>query len=169
MSNTPSQPQVTLFTDGACRGNPGPGGYGVVLVAGDRRKELSGGFAATTNNRMEMMAAIVGLESLLGPTEVRLVSDSKYVVDAFEKGWLRKWQRNGWQTASRKPVLNRDLWERLLALCETHAVRFEWVRGHSGHPENERCDELAVAASRESQLPPDPGFSTGGAAQSDLF
>ena len=158
MSAPPDAPAIDLFTDGACLGNPGPGGYGIVLVGGEHRRELSGGFQLTTNNRMELLAAIVGLESLKAPSRVRLVSDSTYLVDAFRKGWLAKWQRNGWRTASRKPVLNRDLWERILPLSQTHEVRFEWVRGNTGHPENECCDSLAVAADRGEGLPPDPGF-----------
>jgi ribonuclease HI len=137
---------VTIYTDGACKNNPGPGGYGVVLQYGERRKELSAGFRLTTNNRMEILAAIAGLEALKEPCEVRLLSDSQYLVNAIEKGWARRWQASGWMRNNREKAVNPDLWERLLALCKTHHVRFEWVRGHAGHTENERCDELATAA-----------------------
>ena len=133
---------VDLFTDGAAKGNPGPGGYGAILRSGANEKELSGGFFHTTNNRMELMAVIVGLEALNASCTVRVVSDSKYVVDAFNKHWIEGWKRRGWAK-----VKNPDLWKRLLKAMEGHKVHFEWVRGHSSHPENERCDVLAVAAS----------------------
>ncbi|MEY4969520.1 MAG: ribonuclease [Bacteroidota bacterium] len=134
--------QVDLFTDGAAKGNPGPGGYGSILRSGAHEKELSGGFYRTTNNRMELMAVIVGLEALKSGCEVRVVSDSKYVVDAFNLRWIDGWKRRGWAK-----VKNPDLWKRLLKAMEPHKVRYEWVRGHNDHPENERCDRLAVAAS----------------------
>jgi ribonuclease HI len=134
--------QVDLFTDGAAKGNPGPGGYGAILRSGSHEKELSGGFYHTTNNRMELMAVIVGLEALKSSCEVRVVSDSKYVVDAFNLRWIDGWKRRGWAK-----VKNPDLWKRLLKAMEPHKVRYEWVRGHNDHPENERCDRLAVAAS----------------------
>ena len=134
--------QVDLFTDGAAKGNPGPGGYGTILRSGAHEKELSGGFYHTTNNRMELMAVIVGLEALKSGCEVRVVSDSKYVVDAFNLRWIDGWKRRGWAK-----VKNPDLWKRLLNAMEPHKVRYEWVRGHNDHPENERCDRLAVAAS----------------------
>lgn len=134
--------QVDLFTDGAAKGNPGPGGYGSILRSGAHEKELSGGFYHTTNNRMELMAVIVGLEALKSRCEVRVVSDSKYVVDAFNLRWIDGWKRRGWAK-----VKNPDLWKRLLKAMEPHKVRYEWVRGHNDHPENERCDRLAVAAS----------------------
>jgi ribonuclease HI len=134
--------QVDLFTDGAAKGNPGPGGYGSILRSGAHEKELSGGFYHTTNNRMELMAVIVGLEALKSSCEVRVVSDSKYVVDAFNLRWIDGWKRRGWAK-----VKNPDLWKRLLKAMEPHKVRYEWVRGHNDHPENERCDRLAVAAS----------------------
>jgi len=134
--------QVDLFTDGAAKGNPGPGGYGTILRSGAHEKELSGGFYHTTNNRMELMAVIVGLEALKSGCEVRVVSDSKYVVDAFNLRWIDGWKRRGWAK-----VKNPDLWKRLLKAMEPHKVRYEWVRGHNDHPENERCDRLAVAAS----------------------
>ena len=138
--------QVTVYTDGACKNNPGPGGYGVVLKYGEHRKELSAGYRLTTNNRMEILSAIAGLEALKEPCEVRLFSDSQYLVNAIEKDWARRWQANGWMRCNKKKAVNSDLWERLLALCKTHNVKFEWVRGHAGHPENERCDELATSA-----------------------
>ena len=138
--------KVTIYTDGACSGNPGPGGYGTVLIHGEHRKELSGGEAQTTNNRMEIMAAIVGLEALKQPCEVALYSDSRYVVDAIEKGWVTRWKQNNWMRNKKEAALNVDLWERMLPLLDTHNVTFHWVKGHAGHPENERCDELARAA-----------------------
>lgn len=134
--------QVDLFTDGAAKGNPGPGGYGTILRSGAHEKELSGGFYHTTNNRMELMAVIVGLEALKSSCQVRVVSDSKYVVDAFNARWIESWKRRGWAK-----VKNPDLWKRLLKAMEPHQVRFEWIKGHNDHPENERCDRLAVAAS----------------------
>lgn len=136
---------VELFTDGACSGNPGPGGWGAVLRYNGREKELSGGEKETTNNRMELTAAIMGLAALKEPCEVRLVTDSKYVADGITKGWAESWRKNNWRKADKKPALNPDLWERLLDLVNTHKVTIEWVKGHAGHPENERCDQLAVA------------------------
>lgn len=135
---------VDIFTDGACSGNPGPGGWGAVLRFAGKEKELSGGEKNTTNNRMELTAAIKALEALKEPCEVRLVTDSKYVADGLSKGWARSWQKNGWRKADKKPALNSDLWERLLTLTDIHGVTVEWVKGHAGHPENERCDRLAV-------------------------
>ena len=137
--------QVEIFTDGACSGNPGPGGYGVVLKYGDFRKELSGGDPETTNNRMELMAAIVGLEALKERCSVMLYSDSKYLVDAIKCGWAVKWRENGWMRNKRDAALNSDLWEKILNLLEKHKVELVWVKGHAGHPENERCDQMAVA------------------------
>lgn len=136
--------QVEIFTDGACSGNPGPGGWGVVLRFGAHEKELSGGEKETTNNRMELTAAIMGLSALKEPCKVRLVTDSKYVADGITKGWAESWQKNGWRKADKKPALNTDLWEVLLDLLKKHEVTIEWVKGHAGHPENERCDRLAV-------------------------
>ena len=135
---------VYIYTDGACRGNPGRGGWGAILVYKNREKELSGGEEMTTNNRMELMGAIAALEALSEPCTVTLTSDSKYLVDAIEKGWARSWQRNGWKKSDKSPALNPDLWEQLLKLLDTHEVTFEWVRGHRGHPYNERCDKLAT-------------------------
>jgi ribonuclease HI len=137
-----SESEVEIFTDGACRGNPGPGGWGAILRFGKHERELSGGDRATTNNRMELMAAIMGLEALKRPCKVRLWTDSMYVKDGVTK-WIRGWKRNGWRTADKKPVKNVELWQRLDAARVPHQVEWHWVRGHSGHPENERADELA--------------------------
>lgn len=138
---------VEIFTDGACSGNPGPGGYGTILRYGGAEKELSGGEAETTNNRMELMAAIAGLEALKERCAVTLYSDSKYLTDAIKCGWAVKWRANGWRRGRNAPALNADLWERLLGLLENHEVEIVWVKGHAGHPENERCDRLAVEQS----------------------
>ena len=135
---------VDIYTDGACRGNPGKGGWGAILVYEGREKELSGGEALTTNNRMELLAAIEALSALKEPCEVTLTSDSKYLVDAIEKGWAISWRERGWRRADKSPALNPDLWEKLLNLLETHKVTFVWVKGHVGHPYNERCDKLAT-------------------------
>ncbi len=140
---------VEIFTDGACSGNPGPGGYGVILKYGDAVKELSGGEPETTNNRMELTAAIVGLEALKEPCRVRLYSDSKYLIDAIELGWAVKWRENGWMRNRREPALNPDLWEKILNLLDIHQVELVWVKGHAGHPENEKCDRLAVSQSQQ--------------------
>ena len=147
--------KLFIYTDGACSGNPGPGGYGVILKYGEHFKEISGGFCDTTNNRMELMAVIKGLENLKEPCDVTVVSDSRYIVDAMEKGWARKWRANGWKRNKKDAALNPDLWAKVLDLCETHAVRFHWVNGHSGHQENERCDRMAVSAAAQPGLPPD--------------
>ena len=135
---------VEAFTDGACSGNPGPGGYGVILRCEGREKELSGGEAHTTNNRMELMGVITALEALKYPCKVKITTDSKYVVDGITKGWAKSWRGKGWKKSDGKPALNPDLWERLLSLLEVHEVEFFWIKGHAGHPENERCDALAV-------------------------
>ena len=140
--------KVEIFTDGACSGNPGPGGYGVILKYKGSEKQLSGGERETTNNRMELTAVITGLSALKEPCEVELYSDSKYIIDAVTKGWAKKWQANGWIKGDKKPALNSDLWEKLLLLLEVHKVNFIWVKGHAGHPENERCDKLAVEQSQ---------------------
>jgi ribonuclease HI len=161
--------RVQIFTDGACRGNPGPGGYGVVLVFGGRTRELSGGFRKTTNNRMELLACIEGLRALKQPCSVVLTSDSKYVVNTMVRGWAKRWRSNGWKLSPSKPAKNPDLWIDLLDLCEKHDVRFEWVKGHSEHPENERCDALAVAASNGKDLPADLGFEMPAMPEGDLF
>lgn len=135
---------VEIFTDGACSGNPGPGGWGAVLRYGDKEKELCGGDKNTTNNRMELTAVIKALSALKEPCQVKLTTDSKYVVDSINLGWARSWQKNGWRKADKKPALNAELWEQLLSLIQIHTVEFVWVKGHAGHPENERCDTLAV-------------------------
>ncbi|WP_124097965.1 ribonuclease HI [Ruminococcus sp. Marseille-P6503] len=144
--------RVEIFTDGACSGNPGPGGYGVILRYKDSVKELSGGERETTNNRMELTAVITGLSALKEPCEVELYSDSKYIIDAVTKGWAKQWQANGWIKGDKKKALNSDLWEMLLALLDVHKVNFIWVKGHAGHTENERCDQLAVAESQKMKL-----------------
>lgn len=136
---------VEIFSDGACSGNPGPGGYGVVLRFGSAEKELSGGESSTTNNRMELTGVIEGLSALKEPCRVIFTTDSKYVVDSVTKGWVYGWKKKGWIKSDKKPALNVDLWEKLLPLLEKHDVTFNWVKGHAGHPENERCDRLAVA------------------------
>ena len=147
-----------MYTDGACLGNPGPGGYGVILLYQGHKRELSGGYRKTTNNRMEIMAAIVGLEALKERCEVTLYSDSEYLVNAMSKGWIQRWRANGWKRNKREKVLNPDLWERLLRLCELHEVQFSWVKGHGGTPENVRCDQLAVQAAQQPDLPVDEGY-----------
>ncbi len=136
--------QVYIFSDGACSGNPGPGGWGVILRCDGHEKELSGGEAHTTNNRMELTGVIKGLEALKYPCKVTIQTDSRYVVDGIEKGWAASWKKRGWVKADKKPALNPDLWGRLLDLLEVHEVKFTWIKGHAGHPENERCDSLAV-------------------------
>lgn len=136
--------KVEIFTDGACSGNPGPGGYGVILRFGEHTKELSGGAPETTNNRMELSGVIAGLSALKESCIVTLTTDSKYVVDSVTKGWVYGWKKKDWIKSDKKPALNVDLWEQLLPLLEKHRVTFIWVKGHAGHPENERCDELAV-------------------------
>lgn len=135
---------VYLYTDGACSGNPGPGGYGAVLKYGQHVKEICGGDENTTNNRMELLGVIKGLEALNEPCHVVLTSDSKYVIDALSLGWAEKWKQNGWMRNKKDAALNPDLWEKLLQLTSTHEMEYHWVKGHAGHPENERCDRLAV-------------------------
>ena len=152
--------QVTIYTDGACDQNPGRGGYGVVIKYGKRRKELSGGYELTTNNRMEIMAAIKGLEALKDPSKVTLYSDSRYLVDAVKKEWVYKWQANDWYRTKKEKVANADLWERLLSLCARHEVQFVWVRGHAGNKENERCDFLSYRAIENKNLPEDKGYKS---------
>jgi ribonuclease HI len=143
---------VEMFTDGACKGNPGPGGWGVVIRAGSHEKELSGGEPVTTNNRMELTAAIEGLNALTRPCRVKLMTDSRYVMDGLTK-WIHGWRRNGWKTADKKPVKNAELWQALLAAAEPHRVEWEWVKGHAGHPENERADRLASDAALAAAKP----------------
>jgi ribonuclease HI len=138
------KPHVVAYTDGACSGNPGPGGWGVILIYGEHRKELNGGERATTNNRMELMAAISALEALRKPARVDIHTDSEYVQKGIS-GWINGWKRNGWRTSAKQPVKNAELWQRLDAAQARHDVRWHWLRGHAGHPENERADELARA------------------------
>lgn len=154
MTNTNA---VHLYTDGSCLGNPGPGGYGVVLECNGHSKELSAGFTCTTNNRMEMLACIEGLRALKRACNVVITTDSQYVKQGIEK-WMAGWKRNGWRTAAKKPVKNQDLWQQLDTELQRHTVRWDWVKGHSGHPQNERCDELARAAASGSKLREDKGY-----------
>ncbi|QGG48669.1 Ribonuclease H [Heliorestis convoluta] len=149
------QKKVTIYTDGACLGNPGPGGYGAVLLYKEQRKELSGGYDNTTNNRMEMMAVIKALEALKEPCQVVIYSDSRYVVDAMSKGWAKRWRSQNWMRDKKNRALNADLWAQLLSLDEKHEIEYRWVRGHAGDKENERCDYLATEAARASDLPVD--------------
>ena len=150
--------KIIIYTDGACHGNPGPGGYGVVLLHGGRRRELSGGFRLTTNNRMEILAAIEGLSALKERCAVTLYTDSQYLSNAIMKGWAKRWKANGWKRNNKDYALNPDLWERLLELCERHEVAFVWVRGHAGNVENERCDFLSVTAALGKDLPEDAEY-----------
>ena len=147
--------KVTIHSDGACSGNPGPGGYGVILECGGRLRELSGGYKRTTNNRMELTGVIAGLAALKEKCDVTVVTDSRYVVDAMSLGWAKKWRANNWRRGKDGVAMNSDLWAKLLDLCEGHEVRFQWIRGHNGHPMNERCDRLAVAAVHGGQLADD--------------
>ncbi len=155
---------IKIYTDGACSGNPGKGGYGTILIAEDEngrvhKKEITQGFAVTTNNRMELLAAIVGLEALRRPCDVELTSDSKYLVDAFNQKWVDGWVKKGWKGANKQPVKNQDLWKRLLEAKKNHNVKFIWVKGHNGHEFNERCDEMAVASANGENLLTDTGFT----------
>lgn len=149
---------VDAYTDGACIDNPGPGGYGVVLYYGDHRRELSAGYRKTTNNRMEILAAIAALRALKEPCGVSLYSDSQYLVRMMQDDWPRKWRAKGWKRATGGRALNADLWDELLGLCDAHQVEFIWVRGHAGNPENERCDRLAVKAASQPDLPADEEY-----------
>ena len=144
--------RVEIYTDGACSGNPGPGGYGVILKSNNHIKELSAGYKNTTNNRMELRAVIAGLQALKKKCNVKIYSDSKYIVDAIKNGWAERWKSNNWYRNKKEKALNPDLWDQLLTLIARHQVDFNWVRGHAGHPENERCDELAVAAANGKNL-----------------
>jgi ribonuclease HI len=148
---------VAIYTDGSCLGNPGPGGYGVVLRYQQHQKEMSGGYKQTTNNRMELLAAIVGLESLKQPCDVDLTTDSQYVRLGITQ-WLANWKKNNWKTSQKEPVKNQDLWRRLDTACQGHKVNWHWVKGHAGHPENERCDELARVAATHQATEVDEGF-----------
>ena len=159
---------VIVYTDGACTGNPSPGGYGVVLKYGDHRRELRGGYRRTTNNRMELMGAIEGLSALKEKCPVTPLSDSEYLVKAMAQGWAQRWRANGWKRNRKKKAVNPDLWETLLTLCEHHDVEFKWIRGHTGDIENERCDQLAVQAAHEANLAVDEGYEPEGRKRSDL-
>lgn len=150
--------EVVIYTDGACLGNPGPGGYAAILLYQGHRKEISGGFRYTTNNRMELMACIAALRTLKYPCRVQLYSDSQYVVFGITKGWAARWQAQGWRRANREPARNADLWQELLTLCQQHEITWHWLRGHDGQEENERCDALATAAAKRPDLPPDLYF-----------
>jgi ribonuclease HI len=143
---------VEIYTDGACSGNPGPGGFGVILKSGNSIKEISAGYKKTTNNRMELRAVIRGLEALKESCQVKIYSDSKYIVDAINQGWARRWRQNNWYRNKNEKALNPDLWQRLLDLTGRHQTEFIWIKGHDGHPENERCDQLAVAAAGGKNL-----------------
>lgn len=150
--------RVSIYSDGSCIGNPGPGGYGVILDYQGRRKEISGGFRKTTNNRMEALAAIIGLQALKEPCSVKVHTDSKYVVDGISKGWAIKWRDNNWRRDRNKLASNWELWKMLLEQVARHDVEFIWIRGHSGHPENERCDDLAQSAARADPAAIDDGY-----------
>ncbi len=157
--------KVSIYSDGASRGNPGPGGYGAILEYTNAEgrtfiKELSQGYVETTNNRMELLGVIVALEALTRPCEVEVFSDSQYVVNAFKQHWVEGWLKRNWKTASKQPVKNKDLWQRLLTALEPHQVEFTWVKGHAGHPKNERCDQLATRAADEGPRIIDEGFTS---------
>lgn len=158
LSRSNTRETIVIYTDGACTGNPGAGGYGAVIIYPDRRQEISGGYQLTTNNRMEMMGAIAALKCLENKSQVKLYSDSKYIVDAMVKGWAKKWQANGWKRNKKEMAKNPDLWQQLLDLCQIHDVEFVWVKGHAGIPENERCDRLAVSAAQQRNLATDRGY-----------
>jgi len=155
---TDEKKEIVIYTDGACEPNPGTGGYGAVLLFENKRREISGGFRHTTNNRMEVYAAIKSLEALKEPCKVTLYSDSQYLVSAMMEGWVEKWKKKNWWRTNKERVINIDLWEKLTALCEIHEVVFVWVKGHVGNVENERCDQLSYAALRQKDLLPDEGF-----------
>ncbi len=154
------KPRVVLTTDGSSLGNPGPGGYAALLENGEKQKPIVGGFSVTTNNRMEIMAVIAGLRALDTPSQVDIRTDSQYVANAINKGWLKNWEKNGWRTASKKPVKNQDLWIGLKREMEKHDIRFEWVKGHAGDERNEKCDALAKEEASKSDLPPDPAYAS---------
>jgi ribonuclease HI len=161
--------QVTIYTDGACSGNPGPGGYGAILQSGKHTRELSQGYRKTTNNRMELMAVIASLHILTRSCEVTLYSDSRYVVDAIEKGWAKSWKARGWKKADKQPAMNADLWERALDQLARHTVKLVWVKGHASNPHNNRCDEIAVAATKSEGLLVDEGYEAARERLSELL
>lgn len=150
--------KVLIYTDGSSRGNPGPGGYGALLLSGDLKKELSGGYVETTNNRMELLAVIMALESLKVPCLVEVVSDSRYVINAMNNGWIHGWQQRGWTKADKKPLKNIDLWKRVYDVLSVHDIEWRWVKGHTGNVHNERCDELATSAALGKSLAVDEGY-----------
>lgn len=162
-------PRVTIYTDGCCPGNPGPGGFGVVLLHKDNRKELSGGYRLTTNNRMELTAAIAGLRALKTSCVVTLYSDSQYLVNAINQGWARRWQANGWRRNKHGKALNPDLWSELLDLLDQHRVQVVWVKGHAGNAENERCDQLSTQAAQRDDLPADEIYEANQQPQSGVL
>jgi ribonuclease HI len=160
--------EVTIYTDGACIDNPGIGGYGVVLLYRGKRKELAGGFRLTTNNRMEIMAAIVALAALKEKCKATIFSDSRYLVDSITLGWVERWRTNGWMRNAKDKAINCDLWNQLLELCKEHEVEFRWVKGHAGNRENERCDALSVKAAKQNDLPADDAYERGETWKSSL-
>ncbi|MFZ5595619.1 MAG: ribonuclease HI [Bacillota bacterium] len=157
---TDKRPEIDIYTDGACSGNPGPGGYGTILKYGKHVKEISGGYRLTTNNRMELMAVVKGLQELKKPCSITLYSDSKYIVDAMNLGWINKWVASGWIKGDGLPVKNIDLWKSILQLARPHKITWKWVKGHASNPFNNRCDSLAVSASKSSNLDEDPGYNS---------
>ena len=161
--------QVTIYTDGACSGNPGPGGYGAIMQSGKHKRELAQGYRRTTNNRMELMAVIAALKILTRPCAVTLYSDSRYVVDGIEKGWAKSWKARGWKKADKQPALNADLWSMILDLLAKHQVKLVWVKGHASNPGNNRCDELAVAATKSDGLLVDEGYEAEKTTASSLL
>jgi ribonuclease HI len=160
MPDSEQKSHVTIYTDGACLGNPGPGGWAALIKSGDDCREIFGGYRRTTNNRMEILALVQALSHLQAPSRVEAYTDSRYLNDALNKGWLKGWVKNGWRTASKKPVKNRDLWEALLKQLERHQVDLNWTRAHSGQKENERCDELAKLQAQKKDLPVDTGMES---------
>jgi len=163
------QGRIAIYTDGGAINNPGPGGYGVVTLKGNQRTELSRGYRLTTNNRMELIACIAGLKAVKKPSSIVVHSDSKYVVDGVAKGWAKRWQRNGWMRTKTDRALNPDLWEQLLELCNFHQVRFKWIKGHAGHPENEKCDRLAASAAKGKELLVDKAYEEKLSSHSKIF
>jgi ribonuclease HI len=161
--------EVAIYTDGGCIGNPGPGGYGVILQYNDYEKRISGGFRLTTNNRMEIMAAIVGLEALKFPCSVTLYSDSQYLVESMNEGWVRRWKANNWYRNKKEMAVNTDLWNKLLDLCNRHSVKFVWIKGHEGHQWNEECDALSKKASSQQNLSVDKEYEKQKNQQDQLF
>ena len=159
--HTEPKNQLTIYTDGGAINNPGPGGYGVVIIEGNKRKEFSCGYRRTTNNRMELMACIAGLKAVKKPVSIVLYSDSKYVVNGIAKGWAKRWQKNDWMRTETERAKNPDLWESMLELCDYHRVQFRWVKGHAGNPENEKCDRLAVSAAKRKKLLVDNVYEEG--------